>query len=52
MTHSESFSMKYKNLMESLINHWIETVKSLFNYLKEFKKESILTIERLILSIW
>ena len=49
MTHSESFSMKYKNLMESLINHWTRTVKSLFNYLKEFKKESILTIERLIL---
>jgi hypothetical protein len=41
--------MKYKNMMESLINHWIETVKRLLNYLKEFKKESILIIERLIL---
>jgi hypothetical protein len=46
MHYDEPFLKKHKELIKYLVTNWIGVIKELLIYLHEYKKESILTIER------
>ena len=51
MLYDEPFCTRHKELIKYLIANWIEVIKKSRIYLHEFKKESVLKIERFILHL-